>query len=83
MMMVVGLSHRLIPMMLPAAMPTGRVARAIFLLWVPGVPGLAAGLALESHPAIAASAALLLGGCGDERRLSGPHDARGREAAPP
>lgn len=48
-MMVMGAGYRILPMVLPAAMPRGRLALASAVLLEAGVLGLAAALALESR----------------------------------
>jgi hypothetical protein len=62
-MMVVGLSYRLIPMILPAAMPTGRGLMVSAVLLEAGLTVLV--IALLAEPTLAWSgAALILGGFG-------------------
>jgi hypothetical protein len=62
-MIVVGLSYRLIPMILPAAMPTGRGLIVSALLLEAGLTVLVIALLAESHLAWT-GAAVILGGFG-------------------
>jgi hypothetical protein len=78
-MMVVGLSYRLIPMMLPAAMPTGRLlARSAWLLQA-GVLALVAGHLGDWMWLLPAGALLVAGGLAsfvaEVRRLAGSRKA--------